>query len=387
MEHLKDVELVVDQIYGGSRKGNYSDDPLPSLIGVDNGAGFRHLGKRPHVETLKLLALKSNFNEPDWPDHLEMETGVLTYFGDNRKPGDLHKTPRKGNLILSNLFAAAHNPDYTNNFPPILVFGGTGIYRDVRFLGLAVPGAEHLDQDDDLVALWRSTGSDNIRFQNYRAKFTILDISVISREWITDIQAGNAASSEHAPQVWLNWLHNRKYKALCAPHTHVIRNKQQQLPQTADDKKILDAVYQHYKDDPFAFEKCAVEIAKLMMSQISDVDLTRPWRDGGRDATGLYQIGEGNSAIKVEFALEAKCYIFDRSIGVKHTSRLISRLRHRQFGILVTTSYLHDQAYKELKEDGHPVVIICGMDIVKVLKERIGPLELIHKWLAGLTIN
>ena len=89
---LSTTDLVVDHIYGGSRKGNSSDDPLPKLLGVDNGAGFRVLGQKRAVSTLKMLVLKSNFNEPDWPDHIDTETGILTYYGDNRKPGDLHST-------------------------------------------------------------------------------------------------------------------------------------------------------------------------------------------------------------------------------------------------------------------------------------------------------
>ena len=64
-----------------------------------------------------------------------------------------------------------------------------------------------------------------------------------------------------------------------------------------------------------------------------------------------------------------------KSVGVKELSRLLSRLRHRQFGILITTSYLASQAYTELKEDKHPVVIISGIDIVDTLKSRIGSIE------------
>ena len=54
------------------------------------------------------------------------------------------------------------------------------------------------------------------------------------------------------------------------------------------------------------------------------------------------------------FALEAKCYAPGHGVGVRETSRLISRLRYRQFGVLVTTSHLDSQAYQEIREDGHP---------------------------------
>src|SRR6266850_2897769 len=110
MIDLSSADLIVDRVYGGSRKGNSGDDPLPSLLGVDNGAGFRHLGKRPALHTLKLLVLITNLNNPDWPDRLDHETGLFTYFGDNQKPGrELHDTPRQGNQILRNLFEGRHS--------------------------------------------------------------------------------------------------------------------------------------------------------------------------------------------------------------------------------------------------------------------------------------
>jgi hypothetical protein len=40
------------------------------------------------------------------------------------------------------------------------------------------------------------------------------------------------------------------------------------------------------------------------------------------------------------------------------------------FGVLVTTSYMHDQAYREVPEDQHPIVIICGRDIVDIVRRK-----------------
>lgn len=381
---LESCDLLVDQIYQGSRNGNASDDPLPKLVGVDNQAGFRHLGKRPNVDTLNLIVLKTNFSDSDWPDHLDTEAGTFTYYGDNKKVAEIHDTPRQGNLILKNLFDARHSTQPLDHFPVILLFGATGIYRDVRFLGLAVPGAQYLGPDEDLVAIWRTDSKSNERFQNYKSMFTVLDLPVIPRAWINDIKNGKTASSINAPKVWLDWLASRKYNPLQAKHTVEIRSKEKQLPLTKDDEKILDLIYQRYKDDPYEFEHCAVEIARLMMPNIKECDVTQRWRDGGRDAIGKYRIGEGQAAIDVDLALEAKCYNTKNSVGVKELSRLISRLRHRQFGIIVTTSYIGHQAYKELKEDGHPVVVITASDIVALLKKRIGSLSAIERWLSRL---
>ena len=212
-QNLGTVDLIVDEVYGGSRRGNSSDDPLPKLLGVDNGAGFRHLGQRPGLDTLKLVALKTSFADINWPDSLDRERGIFLYYGDNHKSRELHDTPRQGNLILRNLFDEAHNVRRSLHFPPIFLFGNTGTYRDVRFLGLAVPGAEGMGSDDDLVAVWR-TASNGTRFQNYKAIFTILDVPYVQRAWINDIKDGTIADSLHAPAPWLDWVKGRRFKAL-----------------------------------------------------------------------------------------------------------------------------------------------------------------------------
>jgi hypothetical protein len=378
-QSLGEVDLIVDEVYGGSRRGNSSDDPLPKLLGVDNGAGFRHLGQRPQVASLKMVVLKTSFSDINWPDSLDRERGIFMYYGDNHRPRELHDTPRQGNLMLRNLFNEAHYFGSSVHFPPILLFGNTGTFRDVRFLGLAVPGAEGMGSDDDLVAVWR-TASNGTRFQNYKAAFTVLDVPCISRAWIGDIKKGIIVDSPHAPRAWLDWVKSRKFKALKSQPIMTVRTKRLQLPylQLTEYVELIHGVY---KSNPYAFEKCAMEIAKLFLPDIHHEEMTRPWRDGGRDATGLYRIGKDAGAIDVEFALEAKCFAISTAVGIKATSRLISRLRHRQFGILVTTSYLHEQAYKEIIQDGHPVVIIAARDIAEKLKSRFGSVETVRNWI------
>lgn len=376
--HLDTTDLFVDAVYGGSRNGNASDDPLPKLLGVDNGAGFRHLGRRPNVSTLNLLALKTSLSDINWPDSLDHESGIFTYFGDNRKPGDLHATPRQGNLILRNLFDEAHIKSSSDKFPPIFVFANTGLFRDVRFLGLAVPGAIGKSADEDLVAVWR-TSENGIRFQNYRAVFTILDVPVIKRQWISDIKKGGAIESAHAPPSWLKWVKSRKLTPLLSAPTKTRRTKLQQLP-TGEDLQYITLLHHKFKSSPHEFEKCAMEIARLFMPNIVSYEITRPWRDGGRDAVGLYRLGHGAGGIDVQFALEAKCYDTTNGVGVRSLSRLISRLRHRQFGILVTTSYLDSQAYDELLTDEHPVCIISAIDIAGKFKEKFGNIKAALSW-------
>jgi predicted Fe-Mo cluster-binding NifX family protein len=94
-------------------------------------------------------------------------------------------------------------------------------------------------------------------------------------------------------------------------------------------------------------------------------------------------VGGPSNGIEVEFALEAKCYGENRSVGVKEASRLISRLRHRQFGVLVTTSFVGPQAYQEIKDDGHPVVIVAARDIAEILERNgLGGMAELKAWLS-----
>jgi hypothetical protein len=115
---------------------------------------------------------------------------------------------------------------------------------------------------------------------------------------------------------------------------------------------------------------------------VDSFEVTRPTRDGGRDVVGLYAIGPETDPIRLDFALEAKCYRPGNPVGVKEVARLISRLRYRQFGVLVTTSPLHEQAYKEVRDDGHPVIILAGRDLVKILKDHgLGTKSALLAWL------
>ncbi len=96
--------------------------------------------------------------------------------------------------------------------------------------------------------------------------------------------------------------------------------------------------------------------------------LTRPSRDGGRDAFGAVRVGPESDPVRLEFALEAKRYALEHSVTVRVLPRPISRIRNRMFGVLVTTSFLNHQAYEEFKTDGHPIVVIAARDIVDILK-------------------
>lgn len=118
--------------------------------------------------------------------------------------------------------------------------------------------------------------------------------------------------------------------------------------------------------DGYSFEKFAADIIMYMDDAVASIDTTRPFKDGGFDAEGRYKIFKNvDNSIYVDFYVQAKCYAADNAVRVPDTARLISRIKDRQFGIMITTSYVADQAYKEVIDDGHPIVFINGRDIIE----------------------
>lgn len=381
---IPNAPLIVDAVYKASSSSGGGFDCLAQLLGCGNRGGFRRVGNAR--EGYKFIVLYSSLSDPDWPDSIDFYNGMVTYYGDNKNPGsDLHKTGLGGNSILRDYFDALHQKQY-EKIPPIFLFTKGAQDRDVIFRGLLVPGKTGISDTEDLVAIWKIKNGQ--RFQNYRAIFTVLDIAKIEREWLRDLHNGNLETS-NTPKHWLAWRMGKKVPAsLTAEKTVENRSKAEQLPQNSKDQAILKSIHASFMDDSYGFEKCAAELVMLMDKNIANYDLTRRTRDGGRDATGVYKIGLPDNSIKVEFAIEAKCYSVTNSVGVKETSRLISRLRHRQMGFLVTTSYVNDQAYKEIIEDGHPVVIISGGDIVKILNRAgYSSEKLVGEWLSQLRTN
>lgn len=375
-DQLPTADLVIDAVYEGGVVGNASDDPLSLLLPGGNQGGFRYRN-RPASDGQQFVVLYSDLSDNDWPDVLDVELGRFVYYGDNKRPGsDLHVTSRGGNRILRDAFEAVHAiPHGRASVPPFFVFTKGLGGRQVVFRGLAVPGASGVSSSDDLVAIWRS--SSGARFQNYRASFTILDAPRVSRAWIQQILEDNPSGPE-APAAWRAWQKRGVYRPLAAPKTHH-RTRIEQLP-VPNDRQIVQAIIDFFPN-PVAFEACAAKIWELQAGRI-EYTMTRPSRDGGRDAFGHLRVGPESDPVQLEFALEAKRYDMRNAVGVKELARLISRIRNRMFGVLVTTSYLHEQAYQEMKADGHPIVVITARDIVEILRANgYGDVASVTGWL------
>ena len=373
-------KLVIDCAYEDSRQPGspLGGQPLLKIFpGIGNMKGIRVAGRKPNWT---LYVLTSTEREPDWPDVLDESSGTLTYWGDNRTPGrELHDAA--GNQMFREIFERSSGLSTKREMvPPGFYFTPGEQGRDVVFRGLVVPKTVQSDNTDDLIAVWRSTNGK--RFQNYRAKFSVIDASEIDLGWISSILSGSE-KPELAPKAWTNWIKTGKIQVLEAPRTLEYRKKFQQIPEDLSEIEMLKLIHSYFEKNDALFEHFATAIWRISDSRVSAWEVTRPTRDGGRDAIGKYLIGPDSEPITLDWALEAKRYDPGKtSVGVADLSRLISRLRFRQFGILVTTSFVSDQAYREIREDQHPIVVLAGTDIVSILKQSgISTLPVLKDWL------
>lgn len=394
-EDLDNADLVVDCIYKGGKKPNLSAEPFHKLIpGCENVGGFRKKLREDGSGKYAYIVLYTSMEELEWPDFLEEETGIFRYYGDNREPGRvLTDTKKKGNLILEKTFEILNNGKNLQDIPPFFIFKKTGNGRDIQFLGLAAPGNPKISPDKDLIAFWRTVKDK--RFQNYEAYFTILNTgnATISRKWIKSLIYEHEKNLQYAPDVWKKFIKKGRngIEALKAPRIFKFPTKYDQLGSFNEEgRSCLEIIRRHYASFQQGFENCATNIISQMDPNFIDFSLTRPWRDGGRDAIGRYIIKTGgnvNLPLLIDCALEAKCYGINKGVGVREMSRLISRIRYRQFGIMITTGYVDSQAYSEVIEDGHPILIVTATDIATILKRNsITPIN-IQNWLISIDEN
>ena len=388
-DQLGDCDFVIDATYesDGDPRSSIAGEPLHHMLPVGTMGGFRKSVKN---RALVGLVLTTSGSEPEWPDFLDSVNGTFTYFGDNRLPGkDLHNTKQQGNVALREIFEQVTQGELgRGQIPLILVFQSGGKGRSFTFRGFAVPGLGGPSPLNDLVAIWKS--QNGLRFQNYKALFTILDTGTVSGTWVREIFAGTLsikAEDPRRPKALKTWIETGRYQPLLAPRVEY-RSKKEQSPDTPQKRQIVQSILDFCQSNPYLFELVAAEVWKMQSQERMSYQLTQRSRDGGRDALGWVSIGPHSDPIRLSFALEAKLYSPTNEVGVRETSRLISRIRHREFGVLVTTSTLNYQAYREIRQDGHPIIIISGRDIAEILLANgIQDSSQCHEWLNRLNFS
>lgn len=210
---LRSADLVVNSVYEGGLSTNFSAEVISKLVGVGIAGGFRYVGS---AEDTPLAVLFTTGKDLDWPDVIDANTGILTYFGDNKSAG-VNLLERKGNRVLKAAFDKALGDQSTRQKCPIfLVFTSIGEGYSVEFKGLAVPGGKHADLQSGLEIVWHK-GSEH-SFQNYKSTFTILNETCINGDWIREIAKTKSVNMKdhRIPPSLQKWIETGEYLPLCS---------------------------------------------------------------------------------------------------------------------------------------------------------------------------
>jgi hypothetical protein len=147
------TELIVDDLLRNHPRLTHRDAEFQRFFtfkkGINNAAGFRVVAKehpaqkagRKSAADLAFVVLVTTFGENEWPDSLDLETGQLVYYGDNRHPGSAtNKTSLGGNSLLDDVYERLHRGDRAS-IPPFLIFQSIKIdgKANMKFLGVAAP--------------------------------------------------------------------------------------------------------------------------------------------------------------------------------------------------------------------------------------------------------
>ena len=172
-------------------------------------------GSRRPAVLIRSSPAKAGSETTPWQDIIDLDAGVLTYFGDHKPgtPGPLGST--KGNKALEEVWAGYFSKDEARRLmaPPFLVFVTTPwmdselnvrLKGAVRFLG---PGA--LTEMTRIRAVDELSG---VEYPNYRTVLRLLEpiesATPVDWRWINcrkDPSLPLAESIAYEPESWRSW--------------------------------------------------------------------------------------------------------------------------------------------------------------------------------------
>ena len=205
---MKTASLIPGHIYMGGTSGNAGDDPISKLLNVGNACGIR--SKKNKENELAYISLVTNpINQKNYPDFLDNETKILTYYGDQKTPGKHYlDTKQKGNLNLENLFKTSY---YQKNAKlhlfPCFYFEKIGKKgRNYLYHGIAYPYVSQKEFHE--VCNIAQITSDNGIINNLKFSFTVNSDEEVSRQWLLSLTR-DSSDIELAPNSWKLFLKNR----------------------------------------------------------------------------------------------------------------------------------------------------------------------------------
>jgi hypothetical protein len=322
-----------------------------------NDAIRRQLCDLPSSLILVTTKVSQQFHNP-WEDVIDYSTGQILYWGDakfDKARREKRHTDFTGNRILERIHDQALRRGLSA-VPPILHFSKRK-KGWVHFNGLCVI--------DSLETTWYEDKERPIK--NFRCHLSILNIEEVPVEWLqkrASVSAINALN-HNCPSVWRDYIAGNTRKLLLWRKS--VRSTGEQLPGIgSDNARVLDQIV---RLSPEQFERFCTRLLVELAGRSGVQHLiqgTRLVRDGGFDFFGSFTLPVPLH-YEINFKGEAKRYARSNAVGPGAVSRLVARLQRGEYGIFITTSYYTRAAQDEVFQDGYPVKLFSGTDIVTFL--------------------
>jgi hypothetical protein len=334
-------------------------------------------GSRRPVILLRSSPWKAGGQTTPWHDVFDLDHGHVRYFGDHKASSVGPVGSTRGNAALAEtaLLHMAKTSRERELAPPLMIFRAVteagAVKGYVEFCGAAViERVEIMVQRDPL------TGAS---FPNYVFDLAVLSAApeseTIDWRWIDDRRNPQIPLKEtlrYAPRSWREWVAagdsvlprvRRQVAALR------VLSKADQLPSTANETKVLTAVYKFFATRKHAFEALAATVTAELLDRPGAHYrfgwLTRGSGDGGTDFVGRLDVGFGQAKTSLVVLGQAKCINPESHISAEQMARVVARLRRGWIGVYVTTGAYSRAAQIEMVDDQYPIVLIGGRTLAE----------------------
>ncbi|MBO4249526.1 restriction endonuclease [Halomicrobium sp. IBSBa] len=354
-------EYVVNKTYRSSSDATkdqfqkWLNGPIDN--GIRNSGGIRSItnpdtGKREFLVFVSDSGASQTQNP--WEDVINMEEGIVRYWGDAKARHTPHPETATGNGWVKDDYCRTYAQNDRPNAPPVLLFekpeSGKVTFRGVCIItDLRIE--RHRDNGETVV--------------NYLFELAILNANSIDLEWVhrkarTGVDVGG-------PDAWNRWVREGRIQRYSI-YKDSIRSKEGQDPEGRE-ADLLEDIRERL-DDPNKGEKLEVLIQFLMegLKNFSNVELTPESGDRGVDLTGQVDLFSDRPLRGVDTKIEFKAQVKNRgsSISGKELSRLASRVDDGEIGLFFTTSHYTRSAQRE-NLSTYPVRLFSGGDLVELL--------------------
>jgi hypothetical protein len=322
-------------------------------------------------------------------DEVDLDTGFVRYFGDNKPELGVPAEQAPGNRVLldeMNLYASSDR-SLRSRAAPLLFFMNLGNVAGgviSQFLGFGVIRTAHR-----VTQLHKGRSFTNYAFDCVllRGEEDAEGREALDFEWIDarrDPDRSDSAASAMAPRSWRGWVERGAESLNDAAVRRVVlradvRTYEEQVPaRNTRLGTVLELVYRRFDGNyKHGFQALAALTTELVLSQpgltYHEGWVTPVGPDGGVDFVQRMDLGRGFSSTKLVVLGQAKCRKpWPRSgngVSAEELARVVARLRRGWVGAYVTTSFFTEVAQREMVADEYPIVLIPGQRVAEAVEE------------------